>query len=111
MIISLPYCFIFSFVSFCPFWNQDYFDVVDTPMDFGTICSHLQNGTKYMNAEDVFKDVQYIWKNCCNYYNEGNFVLNLMKRVEEKFMKYWTAAGLCSKEPGASNRKGFPLLL
>ncbi|KAM1111955.1 hypothetical protein PS2_044451 [Malus domestica] len=81
----------------------DYFDVVDTPMDFGTICSHLQNGTKYMNTEDVFKDVQYIWKNCCNYYNEGNFVLNLKKRVEEKFMKYWTAAGLGSKEPGASN--------
>ncbi|KAM0977426.1 hypothetical protein ACFX13_020534 [Malus domestica] len=78
----------------------DYFDVIDTPMDFGTICNHLQNGTKYMNSEDVFRDVQYIWKNCCTYYNEGNFVLDLMKRVKEKFMTYWTEAGLCSKEPG-----------
>ncbi|XP_020411626.1 uncharacterized protein LOC109946884 isoform X2 [Prunus persica] len=82
---------------------HDYFDVIDTPMDFGTICNHLENGTKYTNSEDVFKDVQYIWKNCCNYYNEGNFVLDLMKRVKEKFMTYWTAAGLCSKEPGTSS--------
>ncbi|KAL6297605.1 hypothetical protein ACE6H2_005747 [Prunus campanulata] len=82
---------------------HDYFDVIDTPMDFGTICNHLENGTKYTNSEDVFKDVQYIWKNCCNYYNEGNFVLDLMERVKEKFMTYWTAAGLCSKEPGTSS--------
>ncbi|XP_034224143.1 uncharacterized protein LOC117634252 [Prunus dulcis] len=81
----------------------DYFDVIDTPMDFGTICNHLENGTKYTNSEDVFKDVQYIWKNCYNYYNEGNFVLDLMKRVEAKFMTYWTAAGLSSKEPGTSS--------
>ncbi|XP_008218735.1 PREDICTED: uncharacterized protein LOC103319022 isoform X1 [Prunus mume] len=82
---------------------HDYFDVIDTPMDFGTICNHLENGTKYTNSEDVFKDVQCIWKNCCNYYNEGNFILDLMKRVKEKFMTYWTAAGLCIKEPGTSS--------
>jgi len=92
-------------------WNQDYFDVIDTPMDFGTICNHLENGTKYKNSENVFKDVQCIWKNCYNYYNEGNFVLDLMKRVEAKFMTYWTAAGLSSKEPGTSSSKGFTLLL
>ncbi|KAK9929073.1 hypothetical protein M0R45_026183 [Rubus argutus] len=25
-------------------FNQDYFDVIDTPMDFGTICSNLEPG-------------------------------------------------------------------
>ncbi|KAK3028254.1 hypothetical protein RJ639_037588 [Escallonia herrerae] len=42
----------------------DYFEVIDMPMDFGTICSNLENGLKYMNSEDVYKDVQYIWENC-----------------------------------------------
>ncbi|KAA8536582.1 hypothetical protein F0562_029060 [Nyssa sinensis] len=42
----------------------DYFDVIDTPMDFGAICSSLENGVKYLNSKDVFKDVQYIWYNC-----------------------------------------------
>ncbi|XP_021891603.1 uncharacterized protein LOC110809924 isoform X3 [Carica papaya] len=76
----------------------DYFDIVDIPMDFGTIRSNLQNGTKYMNSEDVFNDVEYIWNNCCKYSNEGDYTLHLMKRVRKKFMKYWTAAGLNCKQ-------------
>ncbi|XP_022151839.1 bromodomain-containing factor 1 isoform X2 [Momordica charantia] len=72
----------------------DYFDVIDTPMDFGTICSNLENGDKYMNSEDVFKDVQYIWENCYRYNNKGDYILDLMRRVKKNFSKYWTAAGL-----------------
>ncbi|XVF00575.1 hypothetical protein REPUB_Repub04eG0012100 [Reevesia pubescens] len=46
--------------------------ISDTPMDFGTkICNNLENGDKYMDSEDVFKDVQYIWHNCCKYNNKG----------------------------------------
>ncbi|CAK7357119.1 unnamed protein product [Dovyalis caffra] len=73
---------------------QDYFDVVDTPMDFGTIFTNLQNGVKYLNAEDVYKDVQYIWQNCLKYNKKGDYIVYLMKRVKKKFMKYWMAAGL-----------------
>ena len=79
-------------------WNQDYFDVIDTPMDFGTICGNLENGVKYMNSEDVYKDVQYIWENCNKYNNKGDYILDLMKRVKKNFMKYWTAAGLYSEQ-------------
>ncbi|XP_009596406.1 uncharacterized protein LOC107792917 isoform X1 [Nicotiana tabacum] len=74
----------------------DYFDVIDTPMDFGTICSNLESGVKYMNSEDVYKDVQYIWNNCYKYNNKGDYVMELMKRVKKNFAKYWTAAGLYS---------------
>ncbi|KAF6134091.1 hypothetical protein GIB67_035645 [Kingdonia uniflora] len=42
----------------------DYFDVIQHPMDFGTICNNLEHCNKYMNSEDVFNDVQYIWGNC-----------------------------------------------
>ncbi|KAA8536585.1 hypothetical protein F0562_029063 [Nyssa sinensis] len=77
----------------------DYFDVINTPMDFGTICSNLENGVKYMNSEDVFKDVQYIWDNCYKYNNKGDYIVELMKRVKKNFTKYWTAAGLYNEQP------------
>ncbi|KAK7412013.1 hypothetical protein VNO78_03459 [Psophocarpus tetragonolobus] len=76
----------------------DYFDIIDTPMDFGTICTNLEKNEKYMNSEDVFKDVQYIWDNCYKYNNKGDYILDLMRRVKKNFMKYWTAAGLYSEQ-------------
>ncbi|CAK9165412.1 unnamed protein product [Ilex paraguariensis] len=81
----------------------DYFDVIDTPMDFGTICNNLEKGHKYMNSEDVFKDVQYIWENCCKYNKKGDCILEVMKLMKKNFMKYWTAAGLYKEQPLATN--------
>ncbi|XP_077249732.1 DNA-binding bromodomain-containing protein isoform X2 [Tasmannia lanceolata] len=72
----------------------DYFDIIETPMDFSTICNHLQLGDKYMNSEDVFRDVQFIWENCYRYNNKGDYILDLMKRVKKNFTKHWMAAGL-----------------
>ncbi|XVE48567.1 hypothetical protein DITRI_Ditri01bG0011800 [Diplodiscus trichospermus] len=74
--------------------KPDFFDVIDTPMDFGMIRRNLENSIKYMNSEAVFNDVQYIWRNCCKCYKKGEYMVYLMKRVKKKFMKYWTAAGL-----------------
>ncbi|XP_072965006.1 uncharacterized protein [Typha angustifolia] len=72
----------------------DYFDIIDTPMDFGTICHDLEQGQKYMNSEDVYKDVQFIWQNCYKYNKKGDYIVDLMKRVKKNFMKYWLAEGL-----------------
>ncbi|KAL0384614.1 UNVERIFIED_CONTAM: Bromodomain-containing factor 2 [Sesamum radiatum] len=72
----------------------DYFDIIDTPMDFGTICSKLESGLKYRNSEEVFKDVGLIWDNCCKYNKKGSLILELMKRVKTNFKRQWTAAGL-----------------
>ncbi|VFQ89641.1 unnamed protein product [Cuscuta campestris] len=74
----------------------DYFEVIDTPMDFGTIRGNLESGVKYLNSEDVYKDVQCIWDNCYKYNNKGDLVLDLMKRVKKNFSKYWIASGLYS---------------
>ena len=94
----------FSLISL-PVWDQDYFDVIDTPMDFGTICSNLESGTKYKNSEDVFNDVQYIWNNCFKYNNKGDYILDLMRRVKKNFSKYWTTAGLYSGQPKGADGK------
>ncbi|VVA94125.1 unnamed protein product [Arabis nemorensis] len=80
----------------------DYFDIIKTPMDFGTICSNFEKG-KYMNSEDVYKDVQYIWNNCSKYNKKGDYIVDLMKRVKKNFMKYWTAAGLFTEQSAAEN--------
>ncbi|PPR94809.1 hypothetical protein GOBAR_AA25861 [Gossypium barbadense] len=78
--------------------KPDYYAVIDTPMDFGMICSNLESSIKYLNSEDVFNDVQYIWENCCKCNKKGEYIVYLMKRVKKKFMKYWTAAGLSIKQ-------------
>lgn len=69
-------------------------------MDFGTIAHNLEHGLKYMNSEDVFKDVQYIWDNCFKYNNKGDYIVDLMKRVKKNFTKYWLASGLYSDTAG-----------
>ncbi|EFH62979.1 hypothetical protein ARALYDRAFT_475449 [Arabidopsis lyrata subsp. lyrata] len=81
----------------------DYFDIIKTPMDFGTICNNFEKGNKYMNSEDVYKDVNYIWNNCSKYNKKGDYIVDLMKRVKKNFMKYWTAAGLYTEQSAAEN--------
>ncbi|XP_010511376.1 PREDICTED: bromodomain-containing protein 4A-like isoform X2 [Camelina sativa] len=81
----------------------DYFDIIKTPMDFGTICNNFEKGNKYMNSEDVYKDVQYIWNNCSKYNKKGDYIVDLMKRVKKNFMKYWTAAGLYTEQSAGEN--------
>ncbi|XP_043704090.1 bromodomain testis-specific protein isoform X2 [Telopea speciosissima] len=76
----------------------DYLDIIETPMDFGTICNNLERGDKYINSEGIFRDVQYIWDNCYRYNNKGDYILDLMKRVKKNFTKYWMAAGLYSDQ-------------
>ncbi|KAL7238004.1 hypothetical protein ACSBR2_004161 [Camellia fascicularis] len=82
---------------------HDYFDVIDTPMDFGTICNNLENGVRYKNSKDVFGDVQYIWDNCSKYNGEGHHISELMKQVKKNFTKYWTEAGLYEEQPQEIN--------
>lgn len=87
----------------------DYFDVIDTPMDFGTICGNLESGDKYKNSEDVYKDVEYVWNNCYKYNKKGDYVVELMKRVKKNFTKYWMAAGLYCEQPQGSSGADGPL--
>ncbi|KAG8368847.1 hypothetical protein BUALT_Bualt15G0089300 [Buddleja alternifolia] len=81
----------------------DYFDIIDTPMDFGTICSKLENGLKYRNSEEVLNDVQLIWDNCSKYNKKGSYIVELMERVKNNFMKQWTAAGLYKEQQTVNN--------
>ncbi|GLT61668.1 hypothetical protein SLA2020_343570 [Shorea laevis] len=83
--------------------KHDYLDVIDNPMDFGTICRMLQNNVRYTNSEDVFQDVKLIWENCCKYHKKGEYIVYLVKRVKKKFMKYWKAADLGIEQSRKTN--------
>lgn len=63
-------------------------------MDFGIVRNNFESGVKYMNFEDVYKDVYYIWDNCYKYNNKGDYIVDFMKRVKKNFMKYWMVVGL-----------------
>jgi Bromodomain len=68
--------------------------VIDTPMDFSMICKEIEQGHKYMNSKDVYRDIQLIWHNCYKYNNKGDYIIDLMRRVKKNLSKYWGAAGL-----------------
>nr|POF20904.1 transcription factor gte1 [Quercus suber] len=88
--------------------TSDYVNVIDTPMDFGTIYSNLRNGSKYLNSEDVYKDVQLIWRHWCKYNYKGDYVLELMTSVKKKFMKHWIAANLYCEPTQKTNGHSLP---
>ncbi|XP_047338230.1 uncharacterized protein LOC124941899 isoform X3 [Impatiens glandulifera] len=75
----------------------DYYDIIDTPMDFSTIRRNLDAGVVYKNSKDVFHDVEYIWNNCYKYNKKGSFIVELGNRVKKNFSKLWAEAGLDGK--------------
>lgn len=81
----------------------DYFDIIDTPMDFSTICQNIDLGFKYKDSKDIYRDVELIWDNCSKYYKKGTHVLELMKHVKTKLLKLWSAAGLHVQRQEPSN--------
>uniref|UniRef100_A0A7N0U466 Bromo domain-containing protein n=1 Tax=Kalanchoe fedtschenkoi TaxID=63787 RepID=A0A7N0U466_KALFE len=83
----------------------DYFDIVDTPMDFSTIYNNIENGVKYKNSDDILQDVEHIWKSCRQYYSKGDHIMDLMELVKKNFIKCWTSAGLHNKPERAGEPK------
>ncbi|KAL3515715.1 hypothetical protein ACH5RR_022617 [Cinchona calisaya] len=81
----------------------DYFDIIDTPMDFGTICQNIELGLKYRDSMDVYKDVQLIWDNCSKYNKKGDYILELMNRVKSNFIRCWNGAGLFRQQEEVDN--------
>ncbi|KAJ7543130.1 hypothetical protein O6H91_09G026100 [Diphasiastrum complanatum] len=71
----------------------DYYQVIETPMDFGTIRRLLENREKYLNSQDIYRDIQLIWVNCRKYNHKGDPILEMMKKVQKACSKYWTATG------------------
>jgi hypothetical protein len=69
---------------------SDYFTIIKSPKDLGTIVSDLQRH-KYPTVLDVWKDVCLVWSNCVMYNSrpENEDIRKICKRSEKLFLKEW----------------------
>ncbi|GAN08877.1 hypothetical protein MAM1_0228c08395 [Mucor ambiguus] len=70
----------------------DYFDIIKSPMDLGTVEKKLK-ADMYPNVAAFKADVQLVFQNCYLYNNPGDPVTQDAQKLEEHYQK------LCKKEP------------
>lgn len=70
---------------------QDYFQVIEKPMDFTTIRNKMEvnDGTGYKNVREMCADVRLIFKNAMKYNDNRNDVHIMAKTLLEKFEEKW----------------------
>jgi hypothetical protein len=64
----------------------DYFEIVKTPMDFGTIKSRLKEA-KYRTVKDFLCDLDLVFHNCRIYNGENTYVGSMGKQVYEEYLR------------------------
>ena len=89
----------------------DYFEVIKTPMDLGTIRKKLENGC-YHSLESFESQVHLTFDNAMLYNPEGSVVYNMAKEMKEKFTQdYEIMMKQLMVEEDQKRRKGEACLL
>jgi hypothetical protein len=65
-----------------------YFDLIQHPMDLGTICSKLENN-EYDTVTQWRQDVALVWENACTFNGPTSLVAMLARQLQ-LFFKEWT---------------------
>ncbi|XVF68403.1 hypothetical protein PTKIN_Ptkin10aG0202800 [Pterospermum kingtungense] len=70
---------------------HDYYEVIQKPMDFGSIKSKMEakDGTGYKNVREIYADVRLVFKNAMKYNDERHDVHIMAKTLLEKFEEKW----------------------
>ncbi|KAL5080667.1 hypothetical protein RYX36_009088 [Vicia faba] len=70
---------------------NDYYEVIDKPMDFNTIKNQmeLQDGIGYKHVREVCADVRLVFKNAMKYNDDRSDVHVMAKTLLEKFEEKW----------------------
>ncbi|CAL5197299.1 unnamed protein product [Lathyrus oleraceus] len=70
---------------------HDYYEIIDKPMDFGTIKNKMEakDDTGYKNVREIYADVRLIFKNAMKYNDEKHDVHVMAKTLLEKFEDKW----------------------
>ena len=58
----------------------DYFDVISTPMDLGTVRKKMMHNC-YGRADEFIKDMRLIWENCFKYNGEVHDISRCAKEL------------------------------
>ncbi|KAM6552406.1 hypothetical protein CsatB_002214 [Cannabis sativa] len=69
----------------------DYYEVIEKPMDFGTIKTKMEakDGNGYKNVREIYADVRLVFKNAMKYNDEKDDVHVMAKTLLEKFEEKW----------------------
>ncbi|KAK7277309.1 hypothetical protein RIF29_18460 [Crotalaria pallida] len=70
---------------------QDYYEVIDKPMDFSTIKNQMEvkDGTGYKNVREICSDVRLVFKNAMKYNDEKSDVHVMADTLLAKFEEKW----------------------
>ncbi|EYU39831.1 hypothetical protein ABFS82_06G169000 [Erythranthe guttata] len=70
---------------------QDYYKIIDRPMDFSTIKNQMEgkDGTGYKHVREICSDVRLVFKNAMKYNDEKSDVHVMAKTLLEKFEEKW----------------------
>jgi len=62
----------------------DYYEIIQNPMDFGTVKKKLDK-VDYMNAKECIEDFNLVWNNCYKYNKPGEDVVIMAETIEKFF--------------------------
>ncbi|XP_044509068.1 transcription factor GTE1-like isoform X2 [Mangifera indica] len=70
---------------------HDYYEVIDKPMDLGTIKTKMdaKDGNGYKNVREIYADVRLVFKNAMKYNDERHDIHVMAKSLLEKFEEKW----------------------
>jgi hypothetical protein len=79
----------------------DYPDIVEVPMDLGTVKQKMgdSTGDVYKTVDEAADDVRQVWKNCLLYNAEGSDFYRLAQRLSAKFEDQFAEAYRDNSEP------------
>lgn len=78
----------------------DYFSVVNQPMDLGTVRDRLERPTSlpsvYLSPQQVFADVQLVWRNCIAYNTRPDevYYADAARQMAALHVAMWDKVGL-----------------
>ncbi|WOL01271.1 transcription factor GTE1 [Canna indica] len=70
---------------------DDYYEVIDRPMDFSTIKKKMEakDDSGYKNVREIYADVRLVFTNAMTYNDEGSHYHVMAKTLLEKFEHKW----------------------
>ncbi len=72
---------------------MDYFDIIEKPIDFGTIKKKLSHNV-YRSLQHFVDDMNLVWGNCYKYNGEHHEISKTAKEIENFFNEEFKKVGL-----------------
>lgn len=86
---------------------HDYRDIIQNPMDLGTIKKNIE-GNKYQSIEECAQDIRLVWSNCMLYNRDGSEYYHLADKFAKAFEDAYSAVIRLQSAEGSEDNKRIP---